>query len=458
MKKHIVSYAFAMIILFLLLFDCTAVAEEFGPDLIMKGECEFPVTVFISSPSYRILSQFGEDRKEMLNRLIGHFGISTTLDGNASETVLYIDQDQVYSSLETDKESVRETVYSFDPETLYVKHGYTDRQEVSAFSAFLDEEFHKLNRMLDELYPVFEKIPEAFPEYVRTAGVSLTFKGYGKGVKKVTVPIPDSIVNDRYSETLAELAETETSRKFIEDLHFSGSQKMILLYDSEGKLLRVNYDGIIAASDDTARKVSIVWRSLRNEGQKKDHITLKTPAQNGNDRYNLTYEREINSSGSSDHHLVWNLQIDSKAGTTKRKISFTGDFGTTDAVFCGNAVFSEKAGNDERKITIVPTMKKENSSDYTGTIEITNYSGKIVSNSIFSDIHVFQGRKITLPDAGNMRRNESYAGDESQSDPIQDRINSILIRRIMALPSKDIEFLSLDIPDEIWDSLVKSII
>ena len=449
--------AVTMVMVLIMLFS-NAFAEEIGPDLIMKGVYGSPVTITISSPSYRMLSQFSEERKEMLNRLIGHIGLSVTLDGHVSETVLYIDQDEIYTALETVQGSLRQTAYSFDPENVYETSLSEEKEDVSDFSGFLDSEFHPLNQLLDELYPVFEKIPEAFSEYVRIAGVSLSFKGYGKGVRKVTVPIPESYVTEHFPAAIANLSDTDTGKRWIEKLVFRGSQKIILLYDAAGKLLRVNYDGIVGLAEDSLRKVSVVWRSVRDGETKKDHITLKTPALKGNDRYNLTYEREINRNGSSDDSIQWSMQIDMKDGENKRKITFSGDLATKDGLFGGSAVFTEKQENDERRITIVPELRKENGSEYLGTIEITNYSGKIVLSSIVTDIHVSPGRELSPPNAGTIKTKEQKTGNESHTDQLQDCLNHILIRRLMVLPPEDIEFLSLDIPDEVWDSLMKSII
>ena len=57
----------------------------------------------------------------------------------------------------------------------------------------------------------------------------------------------------------------------------------------------------------------------------------------------------------------------------------------------GKTVFSEKQDGNETKKTIITKLQKENSDEYNGTIEITNYSGKIVTSSAEYSVCVSRG-------------------------------------------------------------------
>ena len=41
---------------------------------------------------------------------------------------------------------------------------------------------------------------------------------------------------------------------------------------------------------------------------------------------------------------------------------------------------------------------------------------------------------------------------------VRDQMITTLIRRIFMLPSEDLEFVNRDIPDDIWDSILKSLL
>ena len=444
--------------LIMLIYPIMALSEGFGTDLILKGEYPSPISISISSPSYRLLSQFNDERKEDLNKLMKHLGLKISLDGYIFETSLLVDQDELYTVTESDEQSVKTTYYSFDSQTFYEQKTDSDTQEdLSDFNAFLENGFFSLNRMLDDLYPIFEKLPSFFSDYSKTAAVSLNFKGYGKGVKRITISLPHQYVTEHFPDTLSNLAETDKCRQFIKGLIFSGTQKIILLFDQNERLLRINYDGITGFTEESLRKVSLVWRNLRDADQIKDHITIKTPAQKGNDRDNLTFEREISIPQQGNHSYSWNLQSERKNGTTKQKISFTGDIKSENNLINGNILYTEKKEDAEKTIRISPSLSKENESEYKGTIEITNYSGKIVISSILADLAVSPGRLLSLPENGSKKAiRETTTVPLSGTDPVQVQLNSILIQKLLTLPDEDTAFFRKDIPDSIWDSLMQS--
>ena len=450
------TFILAAVSLLLALTVFSASAEGFGTELILSGMCGFPVTVCISSPQYRQIAQFGTERTEYLNRLMKHIGITVTADGDISQTALTVDLEPVYFYTVKDTDSVQRTVYSFEPDTVYETKN--EQGEAFPFLQFLEQDFFMLNRLLDDMYPVFEKAAETFQEFGKPSAANLNFKGYGKGVRKLTIPLSDQYVKEHFPDIPAGLTVTDESRAFLGKLVFSGPQKIILLYDQDNRLLRINYDGAVGLSEDSIRRVSLVWRCLRTAEQKKDHLTLKTPAINGYDKYNISYERQVDLSEDSAHSVSWDLQVDLKSDQIRKKISFTAELITADNQFTGKTVYSEKQEGAEKRITIIPSLQKENDADYSGTIEITNNSGKIVTSSIQAGIRIYQGEELSEPATGTAHTAD--VSNPDNSDPgsaVQDRMNSLLIRRLLVLPAEDLQFFSLDIPEEVWNSIVQSL-
>ena len=97
----------------------SAFADGFGTELILSGKYELPVSVCISSPQYKQIARFGKERTEYLNRLIKHIGITVTTDGDISETALTVDSEPVFTWFAWETDSLQNTVYSFEPETVY---------------------------------------------------------------------------------------------------------------------------------------------------------------------------------------------------------------------------------------------------------------------------------------------------------------------------------------------------
>ena len=452
-KKRIIILAAVLI----LMIPYCSLSEGLSADILLTGKCNSPVTVTVSSPAYSVIAQYGEERTKALNKLLRHLSISVTLDEDTSETSINVDNEPVYSYIQKTKKSVTRTVYSVQPDTVYEqKNEETDTGNL--LTDFLNEDFFRLNRMLDDLYPAFENAADAFKEYSKPSNdVNLNFRGYGKGVRRLTIPLSEQYVKKHFPKAAARLVKNEDCAAIIRSLAFSGPQKIILLYNQDNRVLRINYDGTIGFSEDTARRVSAVWRCVRSGKIKKDHITLKTPAVKGSDKYNLTYEREEDRSDSDRSIIKWNLQLDIKEGEVRKKSVFNADLQLEQKILKGTIQYSEKQDGSETGISIIPEMKKENGTEYSGTIEIANKSGKIVTNSTLYTVRISTGRKLDFPESAVKSAPASTEDTLSGEKKLQQILDSVLVRKLLTLPAEDTEFFSLDIPADIWNTLTQSL-
>ena len=458
MRKRGLRFAATAVLLVLLAVSFAAGAEEIGPDLILRGEIDSPLKLTVSEPVYSSLAQFGEDRLASLNKLMKHLGISVNMDGAVTETTLLVDGGAVFSFTEAETEAGVRAVYSFEPDKAYASASENVEAGDPDFSGFLSKQFFFLNRMLDDLYPMFEKAPKTFADYSKKGAENLSYRGYGKAVSKITIRIPDDYVKEHFPKALTDLAQTDETRRFIEGLVFSGTQRITLLYDENGKVLRINYDGVLGQSEESMRKVSLVWRCLRTDGVKKDNVAMKTPAVKGNDRYNMTYVREYDLTDPALHTLNWDFQLDLKAGDVKKKVTFKADLTGNDGELSGQAVYTDKANGLEKKVVMVPAMKKENSGEYTGTLEITEYSGKIITSGIKASVSAGPGAAANLPAVPETALPQPGSEQEqADSERLQQIIESLLVRRLLALPESDLEFFSKDIPEDAWNAVTESL-
>lgn len=453
-RSGLFFFVFLMMLAFAL--RC-AFAEEITPDFLMTGETEAPVSLIISSPEYKTISRFGEERKDSLNRLLKHFSLSVDTDGNTSETVVMIDQEPVYSYIEATEENIQKTVYSLCPDKVVVQQ-VKGSEDDSSVLTFLNDQFFLMNKLLDELYPAFEKSAEVFSAFAKESSVSLHFNGYGKAVKRTTINLPEQYVSEHFPVVPAELAASPECKAFIGSLLFKGTQKIVLLYDQDNRLLRINYDGKAGFSEDSIRKVSVVWRCRRSDEEKKDHLTLKTPAVTGNDKYNLTYERNVYT-GSQDNRIIqWDLQLDFRKGQNRKKSGFKADLTFAENMLKGEVSYSEKQDGSETKVIIVPSIHKEKPFEYAGTIEIANYSGKIVLDRTEYTVQVSRGKDLIVPEV--LKYQEYEAGEKgivTDDEQIRDLLSGALIRKLLSLPAEDLVFLNSDIPEDVWNTLVQSL-
>ena len=179
----------------------------------------------------------------------------------------------------------------------------------------------------------------------------------------------------------------------------------------------------------------------------------------GTDRYNISYERETDLSDPDHHMIKWDLQIDLKTEQKKQKISSNADLMFSEQKLTGQIVFSDKQETEEKEITITPSLQKENDSEYAGTIEITNNSGKIVLSSIAASVRIASGNPLHFPETQDLQLIRVSDDDQaSVMDRLSDMQNRILIRRLLSLPTEDLAFFSMDIPKDVWQTLMQTLI
>ena len=455
MKKRIPMLLFLMIV-FSFVVNCSGFAspKAIDPEVLLTGDISVPVTVSFYSPEYRFLSRFGKERLNSFNNLIRHLSVHLSIDGNYSKTAIDIDGDPVLSVTEATFGNIRRSVYSFMPDTVY-EHGVSSPE--SSVSAFLNRDFFKVNRMMNDLYSVFEKSVVLFPEYRKNSEENINYKGYGKSVSRVTISFPSDYVKESFPQAFSDLAETEECRVFIDSLIFSGAQKIVLCMDENERIIRVIYDGTLGLSMESMRKISLSWRCLRSDNHKKDDITLKSPANKGFDKYNLSYVRDLDQTDSEHQTMNWDLQLDERNGDEKKKIRYSADLNCTSGILTGEAVFTEKQDGYEKKVTIIPEIQKENESEYSGSIEIIENSGKILMNSMISGLRIALSPVSfgNIPDPATST--DMYTSLPYSESDVEEAVNRVLLIKMLGLPDMDLEFLKQDIPADDWNTVIQSI-
>lgn len=457
MKKKLFFFQL-ILILILFLLPVTSFSESFGLDSVLSGTLPTSFSAALTSPQYQSLAQYGDERIENLNSLIKHLSVEISIRDCLSKTMISIDQEPLFSVYESVDEEKSRRMYSFKPEILLEDRAETEVTDTLTFVHYLDRHFFKINRLLDSLYPVFEKVPDTFSDLARTEPVTLNFRKIGKAVKRVTIRFPADYVNDSFPEALCALTEKEEDRQFIRQIVFNGAQKIVLLCDADEKLIRISYDGTAGLSSDTLRKVSVNWKCMRNPDQKIDDITIKTPAVKGYDKYNLVYTRELDFSDPEHCSATWNYELDLRESDIREKIQFKSDLRSEDNNLTGSLTYNQKQDNEERKKVLVPSVKKENEGEYSGSLEITDYSGKIIISRITTGLTISDGVHFSMPETASARViSTEEQNRKKEEEDLQTEMTRILVRRLMELPKEDLAFLSSDIPDDIWDMISQSL-
>ena len=217
MHNKIRKIIFILTFLFVSQICTNCFSETISMDILLTGETKDPVTVSFVSPEYKALAQYGEDRLGSLNRLLRHFAIRVNMDHNSAETIVSIDEDALFAVTEETDETGLKRSYSIAPEVVF------EEQEVlndttDTFGSFLDSRFFALNRILDELYTVFEKSADAFPEMAGSSSANLNFSGFGKAVRRITIAFSADYVKEHFPTSIMKLCPADFSREVIENL------------------------------------------------------------------------------------------------------------------------------------------------------------------------------------------------------------------------------------------------
>ena len=441
-----------------LLLQCAAAAESLSLRTMLNGEFGFPVTVRISSPVYQKLAQYGEERLGQLNSLMKHFSIETHTDGAVSETSVLIDGNTVYNVSETEENGLVRRQWSVEPDTVYLQDAGASYENNSALTRFQDSDFYPVNQLMDEARDVLEEIGRQYSESGKSEKVSLNYKSYGKAVKRITIRFTKDFVAEHFPEALVSCAAEPAVRAFLGSLSFEGVQRIILVYDEGDHLLRAIYDGVAGGSPSSLRKVSLSWKCLRSDDHLMDELTLRTPAVKGYDKYNMTYTRDMDLTEAENHRLSWNMDLDRREGDTREKITYKADLSHSDGVLGGQITYTEKGNGKDVKTVIIPAIAVKNTGECSGTLEITEYSGKIVISDIVSDISVCRSDPVRITEKADAKSIDiSGPSGQEALKSLEQALAVQLIRSMLALPKEDTVFLSEDIPDEVWNTLTQSI-
>jgi len=449
-RKRIICF----LIFMLFLIPSAAPADPFSFRAILTDSCDGPVSLTISSITYISFSAFDARRLEQLNRLLGHVSVSITIDGDASLTSFAVDGTESFSVTASETEKGLLSCYSFDPERGYLEG--KDDEAANPVTGFSEDVFMRLNTMADRFYSFFDTMKDFSGGQRREEDVSLSFKGFGKAVRRITLSFSPDYVREHFPDELAGAAGTEEQKRIIRGMFFSGTQRVILLYDAEGRLIRISYDGRTGTDEDNLRSVSLVWKCLRTDTATRDSITLKSPAVSGYDRDNLTFTRELASGDGAKQVMNWKIQLDRKRDQERKLIKLDADFEEDETALSGKTEYSERQNGKTKSSSVRCRLSKENAGEYTGTLEIADYSGKIEKRRIRVLLTVKPGETIDRKEIGpaGVVDTESSEG-KTRREELRQKLSQVLVRSLISLPADDIAFLIEDIPDDVWKEIIQ---
>ena len=430
------------------------------PVSLLTDEVAGPIRIMVYDPEVKMLSQFDDSRTEQLNRLIRHLSIDISVDQNLSRTKILTDQNEVLSFLQKQENNVIQRIFSFEPAVIYTDKNETEENGGDGLADFLEEKLVIMNQNLEHFYSLFAAAPEAFSDRIRTEKTDLRFTGFGRAVKRVTITFPADYVNESFPDALTSITQSSSCKEFVSGLIFSGSQKIGILYDENEKIVRITYDGQTGKTPDALRKVSLVWKCLREDNHVKDSVSFKSPAVTGSDKDNIAMERDLDLTDNSPVNYLWDVTIDHRAGKDDRKQThFIGKLTNNESLIVGDIEYTVKRDGESSKVRITPEIMEESTGEYKGTLEFTDYSGKIVKNKVLVHLLLQKDDHLIWPGAGLTEAESgiplTVENAENKGEfSLEETIAGIIVRKLLSLPEEDLEYFSNEIPESMWTELI----
>lgn len=426
MMKKLLSAATAFCFLGACLLSIAEGTAEFQPMDLFTGHAG-SITLTLSSPRMIVLSQYDDNRLDQLNRLIRHLSMALILDKKDSALQLFVDGREVYSSVNVSIEAEDDT------------------------AQFLGQVFEPLNLYLDAFYPVIAGLREAYPEKVKIMDANLNLSGYGRAVRKNMITIPAEEAETALRDKLLSLCEESEARLFLSKLVFSGQQKFSFMLDQNDREIRINYDGKVGLSAEDLRSVSFVWKCLREENRRKDALTLKTPAQNESDRFNVTLERDMNPDDPKAPSWQWIIDTDDKTGSDRALSKFSMEWTKGENGLSGTMIHNINQNGNKTTLNASATLTPSESGSFTGGLEITHKKGKIEKEHFTVEVSVAPSGKNVLAE----NTATEAAGSAENRKLIEKNARRELLRALLRIPDEDLLFLFSGLPDDEWQEIVQ---
>ena len=440
-----------ILILMLILIPAASFAGNIDGFLTkLASPAEKTVELDFTAEAVRI-PQFSETRTEWLNKLLKHIVFRIRSDGKVQEESIEVDGKAVLGSITRTTEEGKETRFSFS-DTIYCTE---QPQDIIGLLAGTEPEeddtgyYAGIRNLLPEFYDFFSGLAELFPDQVNESKVSIQYKGYGTAVKRYAITFSDDILS---SETMTEYLRREEMsgvRQFLSKIILSGRQRLTLLKDEDGKLMKVNYTGKSGMTGDIIRNTDLDWRCLRSENGYKNVLTLKTPAVSGSDRHNISMIQE--SVIQQDGTELYQCTVDTDEVKNRNKIRIRLDISLNekDGKISGTAVKKTTSSGLNELHNYQIEIDCAGDEEYHGSLEIIHELNKIEREHF--RLH-FASAPCDLPEWEN---GVSVHATEQELRKIRQKATGVFLRALAELPEEDLQYFIADLPDNWWKQTIQ---
>ena len=434
-----------IIILAIIVFPVSAFAGTID-NLLMKlaYPADKPAEITFNIQAVR-LPQFSETRTGWLNDLLKHLTFRICSDGFIQKEEIIVDEKTAVECIIKKDAGKKGTLFSFDNRTFI-----TDKDDPAELLTGISSEenlteyYTEIQVLLPEFYYFFSGLPELFPDSTNESKVSIQYKGYGTAVKRYAMVLSQDVLSsEQMTEYLAK-EELVHVRQFLSKAVLSGRQRLTLLRDADGNLMKVNYTGKSGLSEESIRNTDLDWKCLKFGGNSKDVLVLKTPAVTGTERHNVSLTRETVLQADGTEQYSCSIDTDEVKKRIRNRIRLDISLKAAENLISGNAVKKTTSSglNDIREYRV--SIEQGVSEDYQGSLEIVHELNKIDKEQIHADF------TWTACDAPAWKEGESAVPTDTDLQDIREKAAGLFLRALEDIPEEDLQFILADLPEDWW--------
>ena len=423
--------------------------QDAESSFLSDGGMEAHFTLAVSA-----FPSFGKKRLEDLNLLLRHISLHAVQSGSLRQLSVDVDGEDAFRLLTEETVDQTRTLLDLASSGRYVMEGdpltlWRPSGEETSISGETEELLH-IWQTLEAGVSFFSGLPGLCPEEARIQKTNQKLR-MGRATQSVSIQLPSETVKEGRVHELIEASAFPELEWLLQGLSFRGKQKVQLLFDEEDRLLKAQYSGQAGREEKPLRNVRLEWKCLRNEKERKDELTLRTPAVDGSERNNWTMSRSWIQEENGTETFSFSGKVDRKGPDEKRVIEWDAQLSGAETV-TGRIVWSVTENRETRKTVLIPELTAEGEGNYRGTLEILQYSGKILMTGIKLTGTVCDRTSLSWPASGD--ESGALEGKDAEEPALNRLIAGALVQRLLALPTEDLRFLSAEIPEADWQQIL----
>ncbi len=322
---------------------------------------------------------------------------------------------------------------------------------------------------LTDAYDLACGLDVALKDYAEEKTIKTAIGKMGTARKKVTYTVPKESA-ETLAASLSGLCVAGEMQTLISSLVFSGKQQFTAYYTEDGALIKVSYSGECGVDEEHLRKVTLNWSMKRTETEVRDDFTMKSPAVTGKDHNTITFTRLTKEKTDGSVTLESTLKMDTKLDGVKNVLTIDADLkaeseddGTTMLTGTLSIKNAPEEDEDKTQLVLTPTLSFADASAtdryVDGAVTVEKKAGENLKRVEQSGtIHISVNRGSYFDWELNDTVVDLSAMDETQLTAVQTEVQSAvataLVRPLVLLPAEDTNYLSADLDEAVWQSIV----